>query len=123
MNLTKLTIPKFNAGKKFIATILIGATTIVSFGALGDGNKKSAVTKKPAFLSGKTYSQNSFSLKSGYTYRGSKVLSTPTNNQFISLNTVVTHQRGNTTYIVPLKKKVILDKVKIELGNRQFKSN
>lgn len=124
MNLTKLTIPKFNAGKKLVATILIAATTIVSFGALGDGRKNPDLPKKSPLLSGKTFSHNTFSLKSGYTYRGSKVLTTaPTNNQYISLNTVVTHQRGNTTYIVPLKKKVILNKVKIELGNRQFQSN
>ncbi|MEO5945713.1 MAG: hypothetical protein ABIP79_02775 [Chitinophagaceae bacterium] len=123
MNLTKLTIPKFYIGKKLVATILIAATTIASFGALGDGNKKSDFPKKFPFLSGKTYSQNSFSLRSGYTYRGSRVLPTQSNNQYINLNTVVTHQRGNTTYIVPLKKKVILDKVKIELGNRQFQRN
>jgi len=124
MNLTKLTIPKFNAGKKLVATILIAATTIVSFGALGDGRKGPDLPKKSPLLSGKTYSQGSFSLKSGYTYRGSRVLTTTQpNNLYINLNTVVTHQRGNTTYIVPLKKKVILDKVKIELGNRQFQRN
>ncbi len=123
MNFTKLTIPKFNAGKKLVVTILIAATTIVSFGALGDGSKGSELARKFPLLSGKTYSHNSFSLKSGYTYRGSRVLTTQTNNQYINLNTVVTHQRGNTTYIVPLKKKVILDKVKIELGNRQFQRN
>ncbi len=123
MNLRKLTIPKFKAGKKLVVTILIAATTIVSFGALGDGNKRPDLKKKSPLLSGKTYYQGSFSLRSGYTYRGSRVLTTQSNNQYINLNTVVTHQRGNTTYIVPLKKKVILDKVKIELGNRQFQRN
>jgi hypothetical protein len=125
MNPTKLNIAKTNAGKKLIATVLIAATTIVSFGALGDGNKTPELPKKSPLLSGKTFSRGAFSLKSGYTYRGSKDLTTTSNNQnqYINLNTVVTYQRGNTTYIVPLKKKVILAKVKIELGNRQLQRN
>lgn len=123
MDTTKFNIFKNNATKRLAATVLIAATAIASFGALGDGNKKSTVTKKSALLSGKTYSQNSFSLRSGYTYRGNQVFNTLENRQYINLNTVVTYEKGNTTYIVPLKKKVILNKVKIELGNRQFESN
>ncbi len=123
MNLTKLNIAKNNASKKLIATVLIAATTIVSFGALGDGNKKPESSKKTPLLSGKSFTQGSFSLRSGYTYRGSKVLTSTTKNQYINLNTVVTYHKGNTTYIVPLKKKVILANVKIELGNRQFNRN
>lgn len=123
MNFTKFNISKFKAGKKLSATILVAVTTVVSFGALGDGNKSPVIPKKSPLLSGKTFNRGSFSLRSGYTYRGNKVLNTESNNQYISFNTVITHQRGNTTYIVPLKKKVILDNVKIQLGNRQFQTN
>ncbi len=31
--------------------------------------------------------------------------------RYINLNTVITYQKGNTTYIMPLKKKVLLDKI------------
>jgi hypothetical protein len=51
-----------------------------------------------------------FSLKSGYTYRGSHVINSK-NQKYINLNTVVSYQRGHTTYVLPMKKKVILDKV------------
>lgn len=123
-----MNIPTFNpirnsAIKKLIATVFIAATAFAAFGSLGDGNKNPALSKKHTLLSGKTFSQGSFSLKSGYNYRGSQVLNANSANQYINLNTVVTLQRGNSTYIVPLKKKVILNKVKIELGNKQFKRN
>ncbi len=111
-------------GIKMLITLLIVATTIVTFGALGDGSKKSSrFPKKSNLLSGKTFTQNTFTLKSGYTYRGNQVLSTPSSNLYINMNTVVTYQKGNRTYIVPLKKRVILDKVNFQLGNRQFLSN
>jgi hypothetical protein len=51
------------------------------------------------------------------------VINTAAEKRYFRLNTVVTLQKGNTTYIVPLKKKVIFDKVKIDIGNRQFQKN
>ena len=63
-----------------------------------------------------------FSLRSGYAYRGSQVLNTSA-KKYIRLNTVVTLQKGNSTYIVPLKRKVVLEKVKIQLGNQQLRRN
>jgi len=91
-----------------------------AYATLGDGNKK---TDKPKtkILSGRTTSKpGSFSLKSGYNYRGNSVINTETNKRTIRLNTVVTVQKGRTTFIVPLKKNVVLNKVKLDLGNRQF---
>ncbi len=123
MNFTKLNITKNSVAKKLVATVFIVAMAVASFGALGDGNSNPVIPKKSRLLSGKTYTQGSFSLRSGYTYRGSQVLAPQSNKQYINLNTVVTLQRGNTTYIVPLKKKVILNNVKLEFGNRQFKTN
>lgn len=61
-------------------------------------------------LSGKSQSANgSFSLRSGYTYRGSAVIDLKQEKKYINLNTVITYQQGNTTYTIPLKKKVILN--------------
>ncbi len=125
MNHPKLTILWNIAAKKLTVLLLIAATAIASSAALGDGNKSSnpGLSKKSPLLSGRTFTSNTFSLKSGYTYRGNRVFNAPAANQYINLNTVVTLQKGNTTYIVPLKKKVILDKVKLEFGNRQLKRN
>lgn len=36
------------------------------------------------------------------------------------LNTVVTYQKGNTTYIMPLKKKVFLEKINFNPAPKRF---
>jgi hypothetical protein len=55
----------------------------------------------------------SFSLKSGYNFRGTSVIGLSRQDKYLTLNTVITYEKGNTTYILPLKKKLLLDKVKI----------
>jgi hypothetical protein len=107
---TNLSIKRFI--KRKLATVILITVSVASFATLGDGGKKSFTSSTANLLSSKpTYSYKSFSLKSGYNYRGNNILSNPNSNKFIMLNTVVTYQKGNATYILPLKKKVFLDKV------------
>jgi hypothetical protein len=120
MNHPKLNISKF-VGRKLAVMLLIAGSAAASFATLGDGKKKS--TSKTSLLSSKSIKPGSFSLRSGYTYRGSQIINSQSQNKYISLNTTVTYQKGNTTYIVPLKKKVIMSNVKIDLGNRQLRRN
>ncbi len=124
MNHPRLTIMRI-LGRKLTALTLIAVSAAAAFATLGDGKRKNAsTTPKNALLSGRTATiKGFFSLKSGYSYKGSEVLNSSSDKKYISLNTVVNVQRGNTTYVLPLKKKVIIDKVKIEFGNRQFKRN
>jgi hypothetical protein len=103
--------------KKKIATAALITVSIAAFATLGDGGKKNVaafnhqknlLTNKPSISSFKT-----FSLKSGYNYRGNNVLDMANDkSKYIMLNTVITYQKGNATYILPLKKKVLLDKIK-----------
>jgi len=94
-----------------------------AFASLGDGKAKSGIPGK-SLLSNKTsMKQGSFSLRSGYTYRGNQVINNNGVKRFIRLNTIVTLQRGSTTFIVPLKKKAILNNVKIDFSNRQLRRN
>lgn len=109
-------------GKK-LAVVLLLAVSAGAFATLGDGKKKSTSPKNSFLSSKKITSPGSFSLKSGYTYRGNQVMNPDDEKKYIRLNTVVTTQRGNTTYIVPLKKKVILRNVKLDFSNRQLKRN
>lgn len=120
MNHLSKTILK-SAAKKLAVLVLVAGTAVASFATLGDGNKKSS--SKTPLMSAKTYSPGTFSLRSGYTYRGNQVINPQASKQYINLNTSVTYQRGNTTFIVPLKKKVIISNIKISLGNRQFQRN
>ena len=111
---------KIESGKKLSALLLLLAVfTIGAFATLGDGKIKKGGSKT-SLLSNKSYAPG-FSLKSGYTYRGNDIFSSQ--QKYIRLNTTVTMQKGSTTYTVPLKKKVILQNVKIDIGNRQLKRN
>lgn len=109
-------------GKKLAAICLVTAAGIGAFATLGDGKSKTADAPKKSLLSARTaVHTGTFSLRSGYTYRGNEVIDLNGNKKYIRLNTVVTLQKGKTTYTVPLKKKVILDKVKLDFSNRQLK--
>ena len=121
MNHPRLTILRI-ISRKMSILVLIGVSAVASFASLGDGKSKSS--SKTSLLTKKTTIRpGSFSLRSGYTYRGNKVINNTVDKKYINLNTVVTVQKGKTTFIVPLKKKVVFDKVKIDIGNRQFKKN
>lgn len=107
-------------GRKLAVVLLVTVSAAGAFATLGDGKKKASTRPNSSLLSGKSSSNGFFTLKSGYSYKGSQVLNNETDKKYFSLNTVVTVQHGNTTYVVPLKKKAVLDKVKIDLSNRQF---
>jgi hypothetical protein len=98
--------------RKLVTAIFITAS-LVTFAALGDGKKDDSKRNQKSLLSNKTnpYNFKSFSLKSRYNYRGSNVLNISQQN-YITVNTVATYQKGNSTYILPMKKKVLLDKIK-----------
>ena len=104
MNLTATIIKRLL--KRKIATVVLITASLAAFGTLGDGGKKSKTT------SSTTLGQRDFSLKSSHNYRGNNLFSNSGPHKYIMLNTTVTYQKGNATYIVPLKKKVLLDKVK-----------
>jgi hypothetical protein len=121
MNHSNLEIWRFLSRKLGVITLLI--VSVVSYATLGDGRSKSTIPRS-SLLSNKTISRSgSFSLKSGYSYRGSQVINLTGEKKYIQLNTAITVQKGSTSYIVPLKRKVILDNVKIDISNRQLRRN
>jgi hypothetical protein len=95
--------------RKLAVILLLAVSAVTAFATLGDG-KSGNVKAKRSLLSDRKTLTGSFSLKSGYTFRGSQVINTQS-ERYINLNTVVTYQKGHTTYILPLKKKVMLDKI------------
>lgn len=94
-----------------LVAILLGTASIACFATLGDGGKKSTASKSLLTQKANPYNFKAFSLKSHYNYRGSQLFSMEPDKNFILLNTVVTYQKGNSTYILPMKKKLLLDKV------------
>jgi hypothetical protein len=102
-------IPSIKMLRRKLATAVCVTASLAAFATLGDGGKNN---HKNLLTYRNTAAYHSFTLKSGYNYRGNNILST--HPQSVMLNTVVTYQKGNATYILPLKKKILLDsKVKI----------
>ena len=108
-------------GKKATVLTLISATAIAAFASLGDnkvkGKNASLLNNRSAVTPGK------FSLKSGYQYRGSQIINQQKINDVVTLNSVVTYQKGNLTYILPLKTSVNTQKVKLSVGIPQLNRN
>ena len=102
--------------RRTVAVFLLAVSAVSAFAILGDKGK----SKNSSLLSNQnsTFSAGSFSLRSNYNFRGNHVLNTEKSTSYINLNTVITYQKGNTTYIVPLKKKIY-----ITTGNAGFTIN
>jgi hypothetical protein len=99
-------------GRKLVIMLLIAGSTFAAFATLGDGKKvtPSKEKKNKSLLSNKTRTNNTFSLRSGYNFRGNHVMNAD-NQKFVNLQTTLAYRKGNTTYIVPVQKKVFLEKV------------
>ena len=122
MNYPKLTIWRI-VSRKLAVILLLFISAAGAYATLGDGKSKSTVPRSSLLSNRTSLKLGSFSLKSGYTYRGNKVINNSGEKRYIQLNTVVTLQKGNITYIVPLKKKAILNNVKFDISNRQLRRN
>ena len=95
-------------GRSLVILLLLAGIAVGSFATLGDGSGKKSSRK---LLTGKASARpGSFSLRSGYNYRGNQVINfNNDNSHYINLNTIVTYQQGHTTYTMPVKKKVLLN--------------
>ena len=89
-------------------TVLLITDSFGAFATLGDG-KSGKVTPAPAK---NNLTSRNFSLRTGYNYKGNQIFSLEPEKKFIMLNSVTTFQKGNSTYVLPLKKKVFLGKIK-----------
>jgi hypothetical protein len=104
---TNFSIRLMSAGKKLLVMTILGGFAFAAFATLGDGKAGRAKPRK--MLSTKISNHStSFSLRSGYTFRGREIINFD-QSRSVNFNTVVTYQQGNATYSMPLKKKVILN--------------
>jgi len=96
--------------KKLAIFFLLAAITLGAFATLGDGKSNTSLPRRSLLSTKISLKPGSFSLRSGYNFRGSQVINTQNNNNsYINFNTLVTYQMGHTSYIVPLKKRVVLN--------------
>lgn len=99
--------------RRKLVTVLFIVASVAAFATLGDGGdkrqqqSKKLLSTKPGF-----YNYKNFTLKSHYNWRGNTVITKKQEEKYITLNNVISLQRGNSTYILPMKRKVLLDKIK-----------
>lgn len=97
-------------GRKLAMVLLLAVTTIGAFATLGDGKTRNTNPGKKLLSIKSSNRPGYFSLNPGYNFRGSQVINTQEKEtRYINLNTAITYQSGHTSYIVPLKKKVVLN--------------
>jgi hypothetical protein len=101
--------------KRKLATVVLVTASLAAFATfVDDGGKKG--TK----VSNSDLAVSNFSLRTPYNYKSNNLFTSSKPQKFIMLNTVVTYQKGNATYILPLKKKVLLYKIKFNPAPARF---
>ncbi len=100
--------------KLMIALVLVGATHISMGSFTGTSEKKSNSLYSLKNFNRNFYKSNSpFSLRAGFEYKGSRILSQKKEaNGDITFNTMMRFEKGNTTYIYPYTHKVVVPKFK-----------
>lgn len=92
---------------KIAVVLLFTGFTFAALGSIGGGSKaKTSNLLKADFAPIRT--SRGFSLRSGFKYTGSITLSEDKTSSFVNYNSLVTYQKGNTTYILPNHYKVSL---------------
>jgi hypothetical protein len=100
--------------KIMIALLLVGATHIAMGSFTGSSEDKTKGIYSLKNFNKTFYKTLSpFSLKAGFTYRGSEVLSQKKEpNGPTTFNSIMRFEKGNTTYIYPYKHQVTVPKFK-----------
>ena len=94
--------------RKLGLSFLLAVSAFVAFATLGDGKTKKETPRKSLLTNKVSLKPGTFSLQSGYSFRGSQVINSQ-DARYINLNTVITYQQGHTTYSLPMKKRVSLN--------------
>ncbi len=104
--------------KRLICLVLsVGIAAIAFAGESlgGGGGDKPKVSLISNFALSPFKANTGFTLKAGPSYRGSSLFNEPKTADFLMVNSVITYQKGNTTYILPYKHKVSITAAKSNL--------
>jgi len=89
----------------FISAILAGVA-LVSFA--DRGIRKKAKARVTLNVPQNNFRQQIFDVNSGLRYKGSLLVRNTPEQSYLTTNTLVTYQKGNTVYILPYKQKVLV---------------
>jgi hypothetical protein len=103
--------PPGSFGRKLMRKLLVSGLMIAvvslafaSKGGGGEKDKKTSNTLKTNFTPIRTTA--GFTLKAGPSFSGNYFLNTEKKADYVSFNTLVTYQKGNSTYIMPYHYKI-----------------
>lgn len=116
----KLTILKQIKSPKALVLGLLSLLAVGAFATLGDGSSKKSSNRNILSDRSILIRHDGFSLRSGYNYRGNNVINPVKQDVYINLNTAAIFQKGNRTYVLPVKSKLLLPNVKISAGIPQL---
>ncbi|HVS96118.1 MAG TPA: hypothetical protein VHE54_06515 [Puia sp.] len=86
--------------KLLVSTLMIAVVSLAFASKGGGGEKKAKDTPlKTHFAPIRT--TGNFTLKVGPTFTGSYFLGAEKKNDYVSFNTLITYEKGNSTYIMP----------------------
>jgi hypothetical protein len=104
LNLSTIELRKL-IRKALISTSLVAIVGLAVASKGGGGDKQKAnAPLKTNFVPIRT--TTGFTLKAGPTFTGSTITSTEKTPDYVSFHTLITYQRGNTTFIMPRTFKV-----------------
>lgn len=103
--------------KRKLATAVLVTASVAAFATLGDDGGKKKKSTGSVLL---PYSAKNFSLRSNYNYRSNNLFSQPEKKEYITLNKTVTYQKGNTAFVLPLKKLPLMGKIKFAPTPQKF---
>ena len=112
----------FNSFKKFTILFFLVGFTFFAFASIGgEKNKSKSKAVASSFLPLKT--SRGFTLKSGPNYRGNIILKEEKVHGAISYHSLITYQKGNSTYILPNRYRVPVSshKTNLQLINLRIK--
>jgi hypothetical protein len=97
--------------KKLLAIAILFSVVAEAWADRGIGRKSKNKTILNINASSNIRNSIAFNIKSGLTYKGSLLNTRQTVGSAIMNTSIVTYQKGNTTYIVPYKNKITLAEI------------
>ncbi|MDB5279954.1 MAG: hypothetical protein JWR61_4909 [Ferruginibacter sp.] len=96
--------------KKLLTIALLFGIAQVAMADRGVGKKKNK-TILNIYTPSTLRNSIAFNLKSGLSYKGSLLTSTQTVGNSIMANSLITYQKGNITYVIPYKHKIVMPEI------------